>query len=110
MKIIDFLNDLIFEGWKQKEIAEKCGYTPQHINRMLKKNYADIKAIEKIAKAFNKPLSMFLEEEAPQGRYLNRDQELLLDTIGEDRELIREMIRCAEKEKLYKMALKQKSA
>jgi len=107
MKIIKFLKELINDGWKQVDIAKKCNYSASHINRLIKRNYADIKTIEKIAKAFDKPILMFLEEEQPAGRVLSREEEILLDICDKDRELIREMIRCAQKEKLFRDSVKE---
>lgn len=102
MKIVAFLKDLISQGWKQKEIAIKCGYTPTHINRIIKTNHAEIVTIERIAKAFGKPVSMFLEEEPTSGRILNQEEEILLDLCGQDRELLRDAIKHVEKEKLFR--------
>lgn len=109
MKIISFLKNLISEGWKQKEIAEKCGYTPTHICKILKTEHADIVTIEKIAKAFGKPVSMFLDEENPERLIPSDREELLLQQIREEG-LLDEALRWVEKEKLYKNVKKESAA
>jgi transcriptional regulator with XRE-family HTH domain len=109
--IIDlFLKDLIGNGWKQKEIAEKCGFSPQHINRILKTGKAELVTIGKIAKAFDKPVSMFLDDEIKVEPMLTKKEEKLLEMLRSEEGLIDEILKNTEKEKLYRETMKRKVA
>lgn len=103
MTIKDYLKKLISEGWKQKDIAAKCGYKPAMINDLLKRiDKPNIQTIERIANAFNIPINFFLEEgEGSKQRILSIQEERLLQIIGGDRQLLEKIIECAEKEKMY---------
>lgn len=103
MTIKDYLKKLISEGWKQKDIAAKCGYKPAMINDLLKRiDKPNIQTIEKIAAAFNIRITFFLEEgEESKQRILSREEERLLQIIGADLQLLEETIKFAEKEKMY---------
>lgn len=110
MNIFDFLNELTVNGWKQKDIAEKCNFTPQHVGHIIRTKKAKLITIERIAKAFDKPVSFFLDEEARAEPIMPRKKQILLEIIGDDNDLLDEAIKHTEKEKLYKETMKKKAA
>lgn len=112
MNIKEFIEELIHKGWKRKEIAEKCGYTVQHITRLLKHSeITKLETVERFAKAFDKPISFFLEEKDQEtDKVLSRKEEILLELCDGDNSLLDEAIKCVEKEKLYQQVKKEKVA
>lgn len=108
MKVKAFLEELKRNGWKYKDIAEKCNFKPSNISRIINGHEVKIQTIEKIAKAFEMPLSVFLDETRPE-KVLTRKEEILLELVKGEA-IIDEVIRYAQKEKLYNEVKKRKAA
>lgn len=97
----DFIKGLIKEGWKQKEIAEKCGVVPQCINGIIKNGSCSLETAIKIADAFGVSLDAVTGRK-PAERIMSATQELLIEMTSGDDEVARAALRCAEGEKLIK--------
>jgi hypothetical protein len=66
--------------------------------------------IGKIAKAFDKPVSMFLDDEVKVEPMLTKKEEKLLEMLRSEEGLIDEILKHTEKEKLYRETMKRKVA
>lgn len=109
MKILDFLQKQIQGGMTQKEIAEKIGMFPQNFNQIMKGREPKLETLRKIASAFNVDVSMFVKNDIPPKVLTNKEQ-VLLELINGDNALLDEVIKHAEKEKLYTEIKKQRAA
>ena len=99
IKIARILRDLT-----QEELAKKIGVEPVTVSRMESgsRNITAVE-IEKLSKAFNRPLSYFYEEEEKKEEIITfivgEDTRDLIDLDSEDKEIIDELIERFKKEK-----------
>lgn len=98
--IENFLESLKAKGWKQKAIAEKCKIAPSFISELAKGDTCGIETVIKIADAFGVSTDEVL------GRAPSQPRSPIIDRIeqiaGDDEEIAREALRCAEDKKLIK--------
>lgn len=114
MKVSVFFNKLIAEGESQSSIARKCGISQSTVNNLL--NGGDetprTSTLRRIAGAYNKPLSFFLEDWSPDklniveespGFGINEEEQQLLDVFRGSKTAklaIRELLEMSEEQRL----------
>lgn len=114
MKVSLFFNKLIAEGESQSSIARKCGISQSTVNNLL--NGGDetprTSTLRRIAGAYNKPLSYFLEdwppdklniEEESPGFGISSEEQRLLDVFRGSKTAklgIRQLMEMTEDERL----------
>lgn len=95
--IENFLKELEFKGWKQREISEKTGLLQNYISKLLHGGNCSLETVIKIADAFGVSTDTVLGRSTE--KTLTPAEELLLKTTNGNDQVTRAALRSAQGEK-----------
>lgn len=98
--VAEFLKELKKTGWKQKDIAMKAGIAPSFLSELKNGDKCGIDTIIKLADAFNVSVDEVLGRKKPRIR--SPIIEKIEEIAGNDEEVARAALKCAQDEKLLK--------
>ena|SRR6266540_651213 len=96
-----FLKKLKAKGWKQKDIAEKCGFVPNYISGLINGSNCSIETVIKIADAFGVSTDEVLGR-SNKHRTVTPEEDMLLQITQGNQDITRAALRSAMGEKHFK--------